>query len=117
MESFTFQTNHAYKAYQAIFAAQSQAVRCELRAIWGDVAELDFFAWSADADLLLLFEIAADAPYLRQGTGKPLQPGAFNEIPAGVFTKSNSQFVAGAVPQRLCRAGFVGGLWAVLLLR
>ncbi len=26
MESFTFQTNNAYKAYQAIFAAQSNAV-------------------------------------------------------------------------------------------
>ncbi len=31
MESFTFQTNHAYKAYQAIFPAQSNAVTCRLQ--------------------------------------------------------------------------------------
>lgn len=53
MESFTFQTNHAYKAYQAIFAAQSKA-----------------------------------------GTGGQLQGGAFNEIPASIYTKKTATFVA-----------------------
>jgi len=53
MESFTFQTSNAYKAYQAIFAAQTQA-----------------------------------------GTGRPLQGGAYNEIPEGVYSKATAKFVA-----------------------
>ena len=43
MESFTFQTNHAYKAYQAIFAAQSKAVPLTLPPLPSSAPLLLFF--------------------------------------------------------------------------